>query len=159
MDFDKLKQWLELARKYQTGDFWNGIFDQSTLNQFMKENMDMGTSGPESSANPFSQNPTFPKVDIYMTDSEIIILADLAGFKKEDLHVSVSGNKLLIKGTASPIAGIQPILQERFQGPFQRTVDLPEPTDSNRIKAAFKDGLLTLTYKRLNIQEERVPIE
>lgn len=159
MDFEKLKQWMEIARKYQSGDFWNGMLDQSSFNQFMRENMDMGANA---ATNPLGQRPNksnYPFIDIYMTDLEVIVLADLAGFKKEEIQVSVSGNKLLIKGTSSPIAGGQPIVQERNQGPFQRIIDLPEPTDSNQIKAKFQNGLLTLTYKRLYIQEERVPIE
>ncbi|KAB2331506.1 Hsp20/alpha crystallin family protein [Cytobacillus depressus] len=165
MDFEKLKQWMEVARKYQSGDFWNGMLDQSSFNQFMKENMDMGSSagpGPNAGANSLGRRPynsKFPSIDIYMTDLEIIVLADLAGYKKEDLQVSVSGNKLLLKGTSSPIVSGQAIVQERNQGAFQRIIDLPEPTDSNQIKAKFQNGLLTLTYKRLYIQEETVPIE
>ncbi|MEH7392656.1 Hsp20/alpha crystallin family protein [Bacillus sp. JJ1503] len=141
------------------------MLDQSSFKQFMKENMDMGpTTGisPNEAANSLGRRPSnakFPSVDIYMTDLEVIVLADLAGFKKEDLQVSVSGNKLLLKGTSSLIVSGQAIIQERNQRPFERIIDLPEPTDSNQIKAKFQNGLLILTYKRLYIQEERVPIE
>ncbi|MBU8878542.1 Hsp20/alpha crystallin family protein [Bacillus sp. FJAT-29790] len=157
MDFEKLKQWMELAQKYQSGDFWNGMLDQSSFSQFMKENMDMGPSS-DAKGQPSSRT-VYPNIDIYMTDSEVIVLADLAGYAKEDIQVSVSGNKLLLKGMSTPIVGGQPILQERNQGQFQRVIELPEPADTNQIRAKFQNGLLTLTYKRIYLQEERVTIE
>lgn len=159
MDFDKLKQWLELTQKYQSSDFWGSMLDQSSFNQFLKDNM--GTSSPSkpSPPSPPETDSIYPSIDIYITDSEVILLAELAGYRKEDLHISVSGNKLLLKGTSIPIAVGQPVLQERKQGPFQRLIELPEPTESGQIKAKFQNGLLTLTYIRRYFPEERVIIE
>ncbi|MBY0120483.1 Hsp20/alpha crystallin family protein [Bacillus sp. S/N-304-OC-R1] len=156
MDFDKLKQWMELAKSYQTGDFWSGMLDQSSFNQFMKENMEMGASEPSRQRTIKNQ---FPNIDIYINDLEVIVIADLPGYKKEDLHVSVSGNKLLLKGSTVPIVAGEAVLQERIQGQFQRVVELPEATDSDQIKAKFQNGVLTLTYKRKYIQEEKVIID
>ena len=157
MDFDKLRQWMELAKKYQSGDFWGGMLDQSSFQQFMKENMDMGPSGDPTGQR--MMKSTFPNTDIYINDFEVIVIADLPGYKKEDLHVSVSGNKLLLKGSAVPLIAGEPILQERVQGPFQRIIELPEPTESNGIKARFQNGLLTLSYKRKYMQEEKITID
>ncbi|MCJ7986046.1 hypothetical protein MUB16_22075 [Priestia sp. OVL9] len=75
MDFDKLMQWMEFAKKYQTNDFWNGVFDQTAFNEFMKENMDM--NAPDSYQAPQASKSNFPPVDIYVTPHEIIIIADL----------------------------------------------------------------------------------
>jgi HSP20 family protein len=154
MDFDKLKQWMEMAQKYQSGSFWNGLFDQSSFHKFMKETMDAptGTAPPSFGA-------SFPSVDIYATDTEVIVVAELAGYTKENLHISVSGNKLLLKGASSHMIAGQPVMQERHQGPFERLIELPEPAFSNQVKATFRNGLLTLTYKRNHYEEEKVTIE
>ncbi|WP_066288244.1 Hsp20/alpha crystallin family protein [Bacillus sp. FJAT-29937] len=157
MDFDKFKQWMELAKKYQSGDFWNGMLDQSSFQQFMKENMDMASNNEPPAQT--SMNNNFPNTDIYINEFEVIIIADLPGFKKENLHVSISGNKLLLKGTSVPIITGQPVLQERVQGEFQRIIELPEPTESNQVKAKFQNGILILTYKRKYIYEEKVIID
>lgn len=157
MDFDKIMKWMELAKMQQTSDFWNAFADQSSFNQFMKENGNMGSSSePEVKKTP--QNK-FPPIDIYMTETDIIILADLAGYLKENLQVSISGAKLLIKGTMAAFISGQPILQERIGGEFQRVVDLPEPTDISQIRAKFENGLLIVSYRRIFGQEEHVNIE
>ncbi|MCR2822399.1 Hsp20/alpha crystallin family protein [Lederbergia panacisoli] len=160
MDFDKLKQWMELAQKYQSGDFWNNMMNQSSFGQFMNDSMDM-SGGPSQSekTNQPQHSTTFPKIDIYITDTEVTVIAELAGYEKENLHISVSGNKLLLKGTSTPIIMGQPVLQERNEGQFQRIIELPEPTFSNQIRAKLQNGLLILTYKRKYFQEERVPID
>jgi HSP20 family protein len=163
MDFDKLMQWMDIAKKYQTSDFWNGVFDQSSFSQFMKENMDTD-KGPGPFPEPQAEQKqtrgsSFPAIDIYLTEAEVLLVADLAGYRKENLQVSVSGAKLQLKGSLNPIVTGKPILQERSHGEFQRVVELPEPTDSTQIHAKFENGLLVLSYKRHYNQEERVNIE
>jgi len=160
MDFDKLKQWMELAQKYQTGDFWNNMMNQSSFGQFMNESMDMSEGPSPSEKTNQPQNPsTFPKIDIYITETEVVVIAELAGYEKENLQISVSGHKLLLKGTSTPIIIGQPVHQERNEGQFQRIIELPEPTYSNQIRAKLQNGLLTLIYKRNYFQEERVSID
>ena len=38
MDMNKILQWMDLAKKYQTTDFWNEIFEKSSFDEFMKNN-------------------------------------------------------------------------------------------------------------------------
>ncbi|MED4534680.1 Hsp20/alpha crystallin family protein [Metabacillus fastidiosus] len=157
MEIDKLMQWMELAKKYQKTDFWDGVFDHPSFSQFMKEqmNMDPSTEPPEKAV----QEKNFPPIDIYITDKEVIVLANLAGYIKENLHVSLSGTKLLLSGVSKPIITGQPTVQERFQGDFKRIIELPEPTDPNKVHAKFENGLLILSYKRKEIHQKRVNIE
>lgn len=157
MDFDKLMQWMELAKKYQKTDFWDGVFDHSSFSQFMKEQMDAGPSS-ESKGNK-AQMGSFPPIDIYITNTEVMLLANLAGYTKENLHISISGTKLLLSGVSNPTVTGQSVIQERFQGEFKRIVELPEPTEPNQIHAKFENGLLILSYKRKEIKEKRVNIE
>ncbi|HHY71982.1 MAG TPA: Hsp20/alpha crystallin family protein [Bacillus bacterium] len=156
MDMNKILQWLELAKKYQTSNFWSDIFDQSPFDEFMKNN-NFGEAG-ESPPN-FKQNEKFPPTDIYVTDEEVLLVADLAGYLKEEIQISVSGTKLLIKGCNNRMIPGELVQQERYHGAFERIIQLPEPTYPNQIRAKFTNGLLLVSYKRQFKNEEHVPIE
>ena len=157
MDFDQMKKWMELAKKQQSEDFWKLFSDSSMMNDFLNNGIRNGS--PTDSAHQPTHSKPFPPVDIYMTELEIIVLADLAGFKKDNLNVSVSGTNLLLKGTFPSLIPVKPIHQERLSGDFERIVELPEPARSSDIRAKFENGLLMVWYKRSRPPEEAVIIE
>jgi HSP20 family protein len=156
LDFDKLKQWMEIAQKYHTGNFWKNVFDQDSDTKFMQE---MG-GGETTEKQERKTVPNFPRTDIYLTDLQVIILIELPGFRKEDVQLFVSGNQLVIKGNCKlPIIPVITIQNERMYGEFQRTVELPEPTEGKNITARFDNGLLILSYIRKYSREEHIVIE
>ncbi|WP_338448200.1 Hsp20/alpha crystallin family protein [Niallia oryzisoli] len=155
MDMNKIFQWMDLAKKYQTNDFWKEVFEHPSFEQFMNSQESSGTESPFENG----KNKCFPPIDIYLTDQEVLLIAELAGYSKEHIQLSISGIKLLIKGNNNTVFPGNPVQQERIIGPFQRVIELPEPTLPNQIRATFKDGLLFISYKRQFIQEEEVPIE
>ena len=157
MDMNKILQWMDLTNKYQATDFWKEIFEKSSFDEFMKNNTNFEQAS-EAPSEP-EQGKEFPPTDIYITDDEVLLISDLAGYAKEDIQLSVSGTKVLIKGNNSQLFIGEPVLQERFNGSFQRTIQLPEPTYPNQIRAKFNNGLLFVSYKRQFKKEEHVPIE
>ncbi|OCA81676.1 spore coat protein [Bacillus sp. FJAT-27225] len=157
MDMNKIMQWMDMAKKYQSSNFWSDIFEQSSFEEFMKSNLDMGWAG-QSRADT-TQAKGFPPTDIYKTDDEIFVISDLAGYMKEEIRLSVSGTKLLIKGNRNEIAAGEPVQQERYQGEFNRIIQLPEPTFPDQIRAKFTNGLLIIRYHRQFKSDEQVPIE
>ncbi|HHW37534.1 MAG TPA: Hsp20/alpha crystallin family protein [Bacillales bacterium] len=157
MDMDKFLQWMELAKKYQSGNFWSEIFDQSSFDDFLKNN-DFARADSTHTAD-MPQKSIFPPTDIYVTDGDVILISDIAGYLKEEIQLSVSGTKLLIKGFNNRVIPGEPVQQERFQGSFERVIQLPEPTYPNQIKAKFNNGLLIVSYKRQFLNEEHVPID
>ncbi|WP_458414638.1 Hsp20/alpha crystallin family protein [Schinkia sp. CFF1] len=160
MDMDKLLQWMELAKKYQASNFWSDIFDQAPFDEFMRNN---DTAEAEPGEPPLGNNLTrggkFPPTDIYVTDEEVLVIANLAGYMKEEIELSVSGTKLLIKGSNNRVLPGEPVQQERFHGTFERIIQLPEPTYPDQIRAKFNNGLLLVTYKRQFKNEQYVPID
>ncbi|MGE8202964.1 Hsp20/alpha crystallin family protein [Heyndrickxia sp. NPDC080065] len=153
MDFDKLKEWMEISQKYQNGNFWDMIFDQANLENFMKDTRNEAPSQKVHTSN------SFPLVDIYLTNTQVIVIIELPGYRKEDVTLSLSGNLLSIKGTSKlPIANPVVIRNERRYGDFERLIELPEPTKSNEIHARFESGLLIVTYMRKYTPEENIPI-
>lgn len=157
MDMNKILQWMDLAKKYQSNDFWSGIFEQPSFDEFMKSNFDFGQPG-EAKSEPVREK-IFPPTDIYLTDEEVILVADLPGYLKEDIQLSVSGTKVLIKGSKKNVMKGELVQQERNSKDFQRIIQLPEPTLPNEVRAKFSNGVLIVSYKRLYSNEEQVPIE
>lgn len=166
LDMKDLLHWMEIAKKFQSNGFWKEIFDQSSykemfdqspIDDFVNNNFNFGENGEFPLRS--QQRDKFPPTDIYVTDEEIKLVFDLAGYKKEDIHLSVSGTKLLIRGKNNqPIIG-KTVQQERNQGSFERIIELPEPTFPDVIRAKFLNGVLFVSYERIFTEEEQVPID
>jgi HSP20 family protein len=92
--------------------------------------------------------PTFPKVDVSETDSEIEITAELPGLEQKDIDVSVSDNTLTVSGekrTESEKKDKTYTVSERSYGAFSRSVALPPGVDPGAIKATVANGVLKVT--------------
>lgn len=136
MDIDKLNKWMEVAKQFSGGDFWDNIFDQPTA--FLEQHpFFSGQSGQ-----PFGNGPL---VDVLRTGEEIIVLIDLPGVRKEDVELSVSGEFLLVKGQIKAFyPNATRVSSERVNGSFEKSIRLPENAESSSvgITAAFQDGVL-----------------
>lgn len=91
-------------------------------------------------------------VDVYETKPKLVVKARTAGVNKNDLDVSISDNQLTIRGTLS--AGTEDgvenyFLQECYWGEFSRTIALPVPVKEEEIEAVLKDGVLTISFTKL----------
>ncbi|MDH5160653.1 Hsp20/alpha crystallin family protein [Heyndrickxia oleronia] len=153
MDIDKLKQWMDISQKYQNGNFWDMIFEQISKDPSQNEaNSKPPTPNVRSTS-------TYPLVDIYLTDTQIIVIIELPGYKREDVSLSLAGNILVVKGTSQlPLLNPIVIQNERKYGAFERKIELPEPTKASELYAKFESGLLIVTYMRKYSSEEQIPI-
>ncbi len=91
-------------------------------------------------------------VDVYETKERLVVKARTAGVNKNDLDVSIADNQLTIRGTLS--AGNEDdvenyFLQECYWGEFSRTIALPVPVKEEDIEAVLKDGVLTVSFGKL----------
>lgn len=96
-------------------------------------------------------------VDVYETREKLIVKARTAGVNKNDLDVSISDNQLTVRGTLS--AGTEEgvenyFLQECYWGEFSRTIALPVPVKEEEIEAVLKDGVLTISFGK--VQQDTV---
>ena len=88
-----------------------------------------------------------PVVDIYDNDDNIVIKAELPGVDKENIDVDVKGRFLTLKGERSAENAVKEEKyhrKERVYGKFERVFTLPAEVDSEKIKADYKDGILTI---------------
>jgi HSP20 family protein len=96
-------------------------------------------------------------VDVYETREKLVVKARTAGVNKNDLDVSISDNQLTVRGTLSSGSeeGVENyFLQECYWGEFSRTIALPVPVKEEEIEAVLKDGVLTITFSK--VQQDTV---
>ena len=89
----------------------------------------------------------FPRVDILDKDEEIVIKAELPGMEKEDIKIDVRDRVLTLKGERkydNEVTDKNYYRRERAFGKFERSFDLPDGLDPEKIKADYKDGLLSV---------------
>ena len=99
-----------------------------------------------------------PAIDVYETDTDIVVLVEIAGLTPEDINVNIEGKKLAIKGERSDTK--TNVKRSFYQveirrGSFERQITLPTTVDPNQTRAAYKDGLLEIVLAK--VQERESP--
>jgi HSP20 family protein len=92
-----------------------------------------------------------PALDMHEDKDNIIVHAELPGMKKEDIDISLHEGCLSISGerkSEKEHKDAEVYRSERFVGRFQRTVSLPSAVDAEKVKASYKDGVLTITLPK-----------
>ena len=97
--------------------------------------------------------PTFwsPSVDIYETDENIVLKAELPGVDKKDVSVEVKDSTLILKGERKREKEVKEENYHRVErsfGTFMRSFSLPVSVKQDQVKAKFKDGVLEVTLPK-----------
>jgi len=107
---------------------------------------------------PRGNRPWSPAVDIYETENELVLKADLPEVDLKDIDVRVENQTLTISGERKferkeNDKGYHRI--ERSYGTFQRSFAVPNTFDTEKIGAAFKNGVLTVTLPKKEAAKPR----
>lgn len=97
-------------------------------------------------------------VDVFETETELIIKARTAGVDRNDLDVSISDGILTISGTLSSGDDMEVSnwhIQECYWGEFSRTLALPVAVNEEGVKAELKDGVLTITFEKVKQEKAK----
>ncbi len=89
----------------------------------------------------------YPAVNLYELDHEYLLTAELPGTASENLELTVSGGVLALKGKRSAPAGIadeQFRRHERVWGSWERSLNVPERVQEDKVSAEFADGILKI---------------
>lgn len=92
-----------------------------------------------------------PALDVFEEKEIFVVKAELPGMKLEDIEVSFQDVSLSISGerkSETKHEDAEVYRAERYFGRFQRTVALPAAVAADKIKAAYKDGVLTVTLPK-----------
>ena len=125
------------------------MFDQIINSQFPEIEKQIGVK-------PF-QGTAYPKVNVYEYDDKVGVIAEIPGLDKKDLMIEVEDGKLTISGDKHgtfDIEGAKVIRRELKQSSFKRQFELGDLLDGSKIKANFKDGLLSIEIPKI---EPKIP--
>jgi HSP20 family protein len=92
-----------------------------------------------------------PALDVYQDKDNVVVKAELPGMKKEEIEITLLEGSLTLSGERKyeeEHKEENTFRRERFHGKFRRTVSLPVAVDSAKVKAAYKDGILTVTLPK-----------
>jgi HSP20 family protein len=97
-----------------------------------------------------------PRVDIYETDNELTLYADIPGVKASDVDLRFERGELILQGRVTPRSPIgNPLLREYLEGDFYRVFQIHESIDSTRIEAECKHGVLTVHLPKVEAMRKR----
>lgn len=103
-----------------------------------------------------------PAVDIYETENELVIKADLPDIDEKDLDVRVENNMLAIRGERKFEQKVKEdtyLRIERTYGSFSRSFSLPTTVNTESIHAEYKNGVLTVQLpKRAESKPRQVKV-
>jgi len=96
-------------------------------------------------------------VDVYQTKEELVIQSAIAGIRPDILDISLEGDVVTIKGKREKPDSEEGdyFTQECYWGQFSREIILPVEVDPNRVRAAMKDGILTIRIPKIFREKKR----
>jgi HSP20 family protein len=98
-----------------------------------------------------------PAVDVFETDQNLVVKAELPGIDPKEVEIRVENNTLFLKGQRkfeNEVKEENYHRIERSYGSFTRTFALPGSIDAEKVSADYKSGILTLTLPK---REEAKP--
>jgi len=88
-----------------------------------------------------------PNTDVYVTEGTLVIKVELAGMRREDLELTVEGNRLMISGQrpdGSRSTKCKFLVMEINYGPFECVIEIPPGYELSEAKAAYQNGFLRI---------------
>jgi HSP20 family protein len=120
---------------------------QNEINKIFESVLDLS---PEESLK--AASGWVPSVDVIQSAESIIVTAELPGVDVTSLSLEVGSGQIVIRGekpSTPAVTNARHHCVERTHGSFQRTVALPVPVNTHRATARLHEGLLTVTFPRV----------
>ena len=140
---------------------WDPFRDLSVLQERMNrlfEDAGRGYRGDEAAAT----TSWSPAVDIYETENEIMVRAELPGIDRKDIILNLDNNVLTLKGERRFEKETRQENYHRIErayGTFSRAFSIPAIVDEDKIRADYKDGILTIALpKKDQVKPKQIKI-
>lgn len=107
---------------------------------------------------PVATRPWAPPVDILETDNELVLKADVPDVNLKDVNIEIEHGTLTLRGERKfeqedGSKGYHRI--ERSYGQFVRCFSLPDTVDTEKVKAEYKSGVLTVTLPKKEVAKPK----
>ncbi len=136
---------------------WNPAREMAAMQNVMDQWFENGRNATTQSHN--------LALDVYETDGGYVIYTALPGVNPENINVSVEDDVLTISGEVAKPSfdekdNVRTLVQERISGKFARSIRVSTPVDSDKIEAAYENGLLKLILpKTPAAQPRQIPVK
>jgi len=123
---------------------WNPFKDMDFINKEVSNYF-------ENTLFPFWGKTTSPRVDVYQTEKDVIVKAEIPGVSKEDLNIFIDENSIRLSGQTrkdNEFKDENVYRSERYYGSFSRTIPLPVEVKTEQAKAEYKDGILSIVIPK-----------
>jgi HSP20 family protein len=123
-------------------------FQQALDSTYLSDWFGRGTTG----------TGTYPAVNVFAKGDDCVLIAELPGVKKSDIHINVKGNQIRISGKKdiSYDDSVSVHRRERDFGNFDRTLSIPIEINTDAIKADYNDGVLAVYLPRAEADKPRM---
>ena len=126
---------------------WEPVHEMMTLREAMDRLFDDAFTRPVS----MRGGSVVPAIDLYQTEDEVVVKASLPGLRSEDVHISVTADVLTLSGEFKQETEKKDttyhIREHRF-GSFERSIMLPTDVQTDKAKADFENGILTISLPK-----------
>ena len=105
-----------------------------------------------------SASVEFPAVNIWVTGDDALLTAEIPGVNPDTIELSVVGQSLTIRGERQSeklTDGEMYHRQERWQGRFSKTIELPFAIESGKVNAKFTKGVLSVILPRAEAEKPK----
>lgn len=138
-----------MYRRYRRPSMWREMDRlQREMNRLFDTSFSRGTRTPTG----------YPALNIWTSEEDAVITAEVPGLDPEDLEISVMGETLTLSGERKPDdlpEGARYHRRERGYGRFTRSVQLPFQVDADNVEASFEHGVLTIHLPRSEEEKPR----
>ena len=126
---------------------WEPVREMMTLREAMDQLFNDAFTRPVS----MSGGSVIPAIDVYQNNDAVVVKAALPGLKAEDVQISVTADVLTLRGEFKQENEQKEttyhIREQRF-GSFERSIMLPSDVQTDKAKADFENGILTITLPK-----------
>ena len=95
--------------------------------------------------------------DVFQTKDSVVVKAAVAGVNPDDLDISLHNDMLTIRGkreSDEQVSAEDYYYQECYWGGFSRTIILPVEVQADKIKASFRNGILTIVLPKVDSERK-----
>jgi HSP20 family protein len=104
-----------------------------------------------------------PAIDIYETKDDLVVTAELPGVREKDVHLSIVGDVLTLRGQRMPEHEVREESYhriERWSGNFERHIQLPIQVQPDKVRATYRDGVLEIRLPKVEeVKPREIKIE
>ena len=138
-----------MYRRYHTPSIWREM-------DRLQKDINRLYGGP--TQNRILKATSFPAINVWAAEDRAKITAEIPGVDNEDLDINVTGDTLTLSGVRKHDdlpEGAHYHRQERRHGDFNRSIQLPYTVDVNKVKATFKNGVLSVELPRVEAEKPK----